>query len=438
MDGMSESFCKANMTQFIYSCFIWALSPLLLLKLFLRARREPLYGQAVRERFGYYNHSVCSGALWIHAVSLGETRAVAALIAALRVAYPDVRLLLTHGTATGRNEGRQLLRQGDMQVWLPWDTPAAVKRFLRHFQPRVGVLIDTEVWPNLTAVAKQQGVPLVLANARLSERSWRQAQRWAALAYPAYSSLHDVWAQTEDDAQRLRDLGARVSAVMGNLKFDAIPNQQLLTLGQAWRSAFSDKPVVLLAISREGEEAILLQTLQQHGEYLQQAQWWIVPRHPQRFEEVAVLLQASGLSWQRRSQWPVELTNRAAPQETCLVLGDSLGEMPLYYGAASVALMGGSFAPLGGQNLIEACACGCPVVVGPHTFNFSQAVEWVMKAQAGLRCDDLGQAMAQALELAKDSSRQQRMTQAALAFANSHQGAVAYCVKALGQWLQKP
>ena len=426
------------MTRFIYSCFMWALSPVLWLKLLLRARREPVYGHAIAERFGYYTQSACSGVLWIHAVSLGETRAIAALIKALRVAYPDIRLLLTHGTATGRNEGRQLLREGDMQVWLPWDTPAAVKRFLRHFQPRVGVLIDTEVWPNLIAVAKQQEVPLVLANARLSERSCRKAQRWSALAYPAFSSLHAVWAQTEDDAQRLRHLGAPVRAVMGNLKFDAVPNPQLLAMGQAWRTAFTDKPMVLLAISREGEEAIFLRTLQQHPEYLQQAQWWIVPRHPQRFDEVAALLQASGLSWQRRSQWPVDLTNREAPQETCLVLGDSLGEMPLYYGAASVALMGGSFAPLGGQNLIEACACGCPVVMGPHTFNFSQAVEWVMKAQAGLRCDDIGQAMGQALELAKDSSRQQRMAQAALAFANSHQGAVAHCVKALGQWLQKP
>jgi 3-deoxy-D-manno-octulosonic-acid transferase len=359
------------------------------------------------------------------------------LVKALREAYPDVRLLLTHGTATGRSEGVHLLREGDVQAWLPWDTPAAVERFLRHFQPRLGVLIDTEVWPNLTAIAHQQGVPLVLANARLSEHSWRKAQRWSALAKPAYSSLQAVWAQTEEDAQRLRSLGATVTVVMGNLKFDAVPDPQLLAAGHAWRRAVTARPVVLLAISREGEEAMFLQVLQEHPDYLQQAQWWIVPRHPQRFDEVADLLQASGLPWQRRSQWPADVADMFAPNDVGLVLGDSLGEMPLYYGLASVALLGGSFAPLGGQNLIEACACDCPVVMGPHTFNFKQAAEWAMKAQAGVRCSDMVDGMAQALAIALDRPRQQSMSQAAQLFASSHRGAVAHCVKALAACLDK-
>ena len=426
------------MTRFFYSCLMWALSPLLWLKLYLRARQEPVYGQAIAERFGYYGAAAQSGALWIHAVSLGETRAIRSLVKALREAYPDVRLLLTHGTATGRSEGVHLLREGDAQAWLPWDTPAAVGRFLAHFQPRMGVLIDTEVWPNLTAIAHQQGVPLVLANARLSEHSWRKAQRWSVLAKPAFSSLQAVWAQTEEDAQRLRSLGATVTVVMGNLKFDAVPDPQLLAAGQAWRHAVTARPVVLLAISREGEEAMFLQVLQEHPDYLQQAQWWIVPRHPQRFDEVADLLQASGLPWQRRSQWPADVADISAPNDVGLVLGDSLGEMPLYYGLASVALLGGSFAPLGGQNLIEACACDCPVVMGPHTFNFKQAAEWAMKAQAGVRCSDMVDGMAQALAIALDRPRQQSMSQAAQLFASSHRGAVAHCVKALAAFLEKP
>lgn len=426
------------MTRFFYSCLMWALSPLLWLKLHLRARREPVYGQAIAERFGYYSQAASSGALWIHAVSLGETRAIRSLIKALRLAYPDLRLLLTHGTATGRSEGVNLLREGDVQAWLPWDTPAAVGRFLRHFQPRMGVLIDTEVWPNLSAITQQQGIPVVLANARLSEHSWRKAQRWSALAKPAFSGLDAVWAQTEEDAKRLRSLGAPVSAVMGNLKFDAVPDPLLLATGQAWRNALTARPVVLLAISREGEEAMFLQVLQQHPEYLQQAQWWIVPRHPQRFDEVADLLQASGLPWQRRSQWSEDLAHLSAPQEAGLVLGDSLGEMPLYYGVASVALLGGSFAPLGGQNLIEACACSCPVVMGPHTFNFKQAAEWAINAKAGLRCTNATTAMAKALAIAIDRRLQQQMSQAAQLFASSHQGAVAHCVKALSTWLDNP
>jgi len=423
------------MTLFFYSCLMWALSPLLWLKLHLRARREPVYGQAIAERFGYYTQAASSGALWIHAVSLGETRAIRSLIKAMRLAHPDVRLLLTHGTATGRSEGVNLLRVGDMQAWLPWDTPDAVARFLRHFQPCVGVLIETEVWPNLSAIAHQQGVPLVLANARLSERSWRKAQRWSALAKPAFSRLSAVWAQTEDDAKRLRSLGAPVSAVMGNLKFDAVPDPQLLAAGLAWRKALTTRPVVLLAISREGEEAMLLQVLQQHPEYLQQAQWWIVPRHPQRFDEVAALMQALGFAFERRSQWPSDVTHMVAPQQAGLVLGDSLGEMPLYYGVASVAMVGGSFAPLGGQNLIEACACSCPVLMGPHTFNFKQAAEWAEKAQAGVRCTDMAIAMAKALAIALDKPHQHKMAQAAQLFASSHQGAVAHCVKALAAWL---
>jgi 3-deoxy-D-manno-octulosonic-acid transferase len=426
------------MTRFFYSCLMWALTPVLWLKLHLRARREPVYGQAIAERFGYYSQAASSGALWIHAVSLGETRAIRSLIKALRLAYPDLRLLLTHGTATGRSEGVNLLREGDVQAWLPWDTPAAVGRFLRHFQPRMGVLIDTEVWPNLSAITQQQGIPVVLANARLSERSWLKAQRWSALAQPAFRGLNAVWAQTEEDAKRLRSLGAPVSAVMGNLKFDAVPDPLLLATGQAWRNALTARPVVLLAISREGEEAMFLQVLHQHPEYLQQAQWWIVPRHPQRFDEVADLLQASGLPWQRRSQWPADVAHTAVPQEVGLVLGDSLGEMPLYYGVASVALLGGSFAPLGGQNLIEACACSCPVVMGPHTFNFKQAAEWAIEAQAGLRCTDMATAMATALAIAIDRQLQQQMSQAAQLFASSHQGAVAHCVKALATWLDKP
>ena len=425
------------MTRLLYSCLMWALSPLLWLKLLLRSRHEPVYGQAIAERFGYYDAAAQSGALWIHAVSLGETRAIRSLVKALREAYPDVRLLLTHGTATGRSEGVHLLREGDVQAWLPWDTPAAVGRFLRHFQPRIGVLIDTEVWPNLTAIAHQQGVPLVLANARLSEHSWRKAQWWSALAKPAFSCLQAAWAQTEEDAQRLRSLGAPVTMVMGNLKFDAVPDPQLLAAGHAWRHAVTARPVVLLAISREGEEAMFLQVLHEHPEYLQQAQWWIVPRHPQRFDEVADLLQASGLPWQRRSQWPADVADMFAPNDVGLVLGDSLGEMPFYYGLASVALLGGSFAPLGGQNLIEACACDCPVVMGPHTFNFKQAAEWAMKAQAGVRCSDMVDGMAQALAIALDRPRQQSMSQAAQLFASSHRGAVAHCVKALAACLDK-
>ena len=423
------------MIRFLYSLLMRVLMLFMWLKLCMRARREPMYGEWMGERFGYYPQPALEGALWIHAVSLGETRSIAALVKALRETYTDLRLLLTHGTATGRSEGLKLLRAGDVQAWLPWDTPGAVERFLRQFRPRLGLLIETEVWPNLTAIAKQQGVPLVLVNARLSERSWRTAKRWSALSVPTYRSLQSVWAQTEEDAQRLRSLGAQVSAVMGNLKFDARVDTQCLAIGHAWRKAFASRPVVMLAISREQEEAMFLDVLQQHPDYLTQAQWWIVPRHPQRFEEVASLMQASGLPFHRRSEWPDNLAQLDASQDSTLVLGDSMGEMPFYYGAASVALLGASFVPLGGQNLIEACACACPVVMGPHTFNFKQAAQWALAEQSALRCPDMASAMRQALTLALDKQRQEAMSQAGLQFARSHQGAVANCMTALSKLL---
>jgi 3-deoxy-D-manno-octulosonic-acid transferase len=180
---------------------------------------------------------------------------------------------------------------------------------------------------------------------------------------------------------------------------------------------------------------MFLQVLQQHPEYLQQAQWWIVPRHPQRFDEVADLLQASGLPWQRRSQWPADVAHTAVPQEVGLVLGDSLGEMPLYYGAASVALLGGSFAPLGGQNLIELAACGCPVLMGPHTYNFAQASQWAEDCGAAQRVSAMSAAIEAVVAWLAQPTRRAQATRASLSLAQSHQGAAQRTAQALAPWL---
>ena len=415
------------MIRVIYACLMWLLVPLVLLKLFKRARQERLYGQHMGERFGFYEAPAQSGAVWVHAVSLGETRAAMALVTALREAHPGIRFIFSHGTATGRTEGLNMVREGDVQVWQPWDTPQAVRRFLRHFKPQLGLLIDTEVWPNLIWQAKDHGVPLVLANARLSDKSWRKAQQWRWLAQPAFSSLFAVWAQSEEDAKRLRSLGAPVQAITGNLKFDARPDPTLLALGQAWR-AQTDKPIVLLAISREGEEAAFLDALLQHPAHMADVQWWIVPRHPQRFDLVADLVLSKGFSLVRRSAWSDQPHHEEHRQPQAIVLGDSLGEMPFYFGAASVSLLGGSFEPFGGQNLIEACACASPVIMGPHIYNFKQAAELALKAGAAQRLSTLSEAVDLAHALALDGAQQKQMAQSAQRFSFEHQGAVARCV----------
>ncbi|MFM8864631.1 MAG: 3-deoxy-D-manno-octulosonic acid transferase [Limnohabitans sp.] len=403
----------------IYNLLVWAVQPLLRRKLARRAMAEPGYAVAVPERFGHYSQpaEVTRELVWVHAVSLGESRAAGILLQALRAALPGVRILLTHGTATGRAEGARLLQTGDVQVWQPWDSPAAVQAFLRHFRPRIGLLMETEVWPNLVLHSTRAGVPLVLVNARLSEKSLRMARRWAGLMQPAYGALAAVWAQTEADAQRLRLLGAPVQAVTGNLKFDAQPDALQQQRGQAWRAALQ-RPVCLLASCREGEEALWLQSVKTLSP---DVQWLIVPRHPQRVDEVQALLQGAGLTVSRRSAW-----GDAGPPAGTLGqvwLGDSLGEMTLYYSLADVALLGGSFAALGGQNLIEAAACGCPVVMGPHTFNFLEAAQQAESAGAALRVADMAAAVWQAERLVREAAARQRMSAAARAFSQAHSGA---------------
>ena len=395
-------------------------TPLYLLRLWRRGKTEAGYRFRLFERLGFYpGRPPLPGAVWLHAVSLGETRAALPLVEALRRAQPDIRLLLTHGTATGRTAGRKLMQEGDGQVWLPYDTPGATRRFLRHFQPAVGILMETELWPGLMRQAQQHGVPVVMANARLSERSAAKGQRLAALMHPAAARLSMVLAQTVDDARRLREAGAPRVMVSGNLKFDMTPPPQLTAMGLQWRQRLH-RPVVLAASTREGEEGPLL------------AAWaalpvprpllLLVPRHPQRFQEAVALARMQGLALHCRTEWGDHPHDDAALADVWV--GDSMGEMPLYYACADVALLGGSFAPLGGQNLIEAAACGCPVVMGPHTFNFAQASKQALLARAAQRVDNIQAGVKMAVHLATDPDRN-AWVQRALGFANAHRGAAA-------------
>ena len=401
-----------------YSLLLLLLKPVYVLRLWRRGHVEPMYRHAITERLGAYLGARTSGWVWVHAVSLGETRAAAALIDELRLLRPGMRLLLTHSTATGREAGAGLLRQGDRQAWLPYDVPRVVRRFFEQFRPEVGVLMETEVWPNLMRAARDTAVPMVLANARLSPKSRRQAQRLDAVLRPAAESLTLVLAQSEADAQRLRDCGAPQVEVSGNLKFDMSPDPAALERGRAWRQRLG-RNVLLAAITREGEEAMLLDAWVRLPE--PRPLLLIVPRHPQRFDEVATLIAQAGLSLARRSGWDTEPPPDALQAQVWL--GDSMREMPLYYALAQVAVLGGSFAPLGGQNLIEAAACGCPVVMGPHTFNFSEAAELSLAAGAAFRVDDMRAGVEKAMALLADPQRRAESAGRALGFAAQHRGA---------------
>jgi 3-deoxy-D-manno-octulosonic-acid transferase len=404
-----------------YSLLLRLVTPLYLVRVQWRGRREPLYASVPGERLGFYRAPMAPGAIWVHAVSLGETRAATPLLEALRAARPGVRILLTHGTATGRAAGQALLRPGDAQLWLPFDLPGAVRRFLRHADPAVGVLMETEIWPNLLAIASARSVPVLLANARMSARSRRRGQRVDVLLRPAFESLAAALAQTDADAIRLRDAGVREVGVVGNLKYDIAADPQLLARGRSWRAGL-DRGVVVAASTREGEEAMLLTSWRALA--APRPLLVVVPRHPQRFEAVAELIASAGFALSRRSAWPGD-ERPASAAAADVWLGDSMLEMPAWYALADVALLGGSFAPLGGQNLIEAAACGCPVVMGPHTFNFSDAAELALGAGAATRVADMSAGVAEAVALASASATHADRSRRALAFASAHRGAAA-------------
>ncbi|MDQ2916971.1 MAG: lipid IV(A) 3-deoxy-D-manno-octulosonic acid transferase [Pseudomonadota bacterium] len=414
--------------RFAYTLLWWLALPFLPVRLWWRGRREPLYRSRIGERFGRYAGAACAvgnDVLWIHAVSVGETRAVAPLIERLVRENPRRTILLTHMTATGREAGRALFGNRVAQAWLPYDIPFAVRRFLTHFHPRAGLLVETELWPNLTAAAARSGMPLLLINARLSERSARGYSRIAPLARPLVRALAGVAAQTPEDADRLRALGAREIVVTGNLKFDVGIPSAMHDRGRVLRGNFGiDRRVLVLASTRDGEEALLLDALAR-ATLPSGALVVIVPRHPQRFDTVAALLIERRLAFARRSE------DSSVPADIDVVLGDSMGEMFAYYTAADVAFVGGSLLPLGGQNLIEPIAAGVPTLVGPHTFNFAQVSDAAVAAGAALRVQDADELFSVANGLLANAASRERMRVNAEAFVSAHRGAV----DRVWQWL---
>jgi len=407
-------------TRAAYTLLWWIALPFLPLRLWWRGRREPGYRSHVGERFGRYSgaaRAVGNDVLWIHAVSVGETRAVAPLIERLEREQPQRTILLTHMTATGRDTGRALFGNRIVQAWLPYDVPFAVDRFLAHFHPRAGLLVETELWPNLAAAAARRNVPLLLVNARLSARSAQGYASIAALSRPLLRSLAGIAAQSDADASRLRTLGADDVVVTGNLKFDIDVPPAMRERGRELRDAFGrNRPVIVLASTRDGEEALLLDALA-HASPPPRTLAVIVPRHPQRFGDVAAMLDARGLSFVRRSD------ARAVPDDVAIVLGDSMGEMHAYYAAADVAFVGGSLLPLGGQNLIEPIAAGVPTLVGPNTFNFTHAADAAIAAGAALRVSDADALWREATRLLEDAPAREAMRVHAQAFLAAHRGA---------------
>lgn len=409
--------------------------PLVLARLIYRGHREPGYRQHIGERFGFYHdEKSVSTTIWVHAVSVGETRAAEPLIRKLIQQYPQHRILLTHMTATGRETGsilfqEEINRKIILQCFLPYDIPLLVRRLLNHFNPAICILMETEVWPNLIYTCHRQSIPVALVNARLSPKSFRKAQRMSGLIRPAAETLTCVAAQTKADANRIRELGATNVLVTGNSKFDVTVGSDKITSGEQLREQWGNRPVLLCASTREGEEQLILDA------FLNNIQdnllLIIVPRHPQRFDLVEQLIQQLGLVVRRKSA----LMRSAVPPEVRVILGDTMGELPSYYVSCDIAFIGGSLLPLGGQNLIEACAVGRPVILGPHTFNFDTISTDAIDAGAALRVNNADELFQLTTMLFNDSPRRSAMGQQAYSFAAQHRGATARTVAILQEYI---
>ena len=412
--------------RYFYTFFLWLLLPYIFFHLLWRARKQPEYLQHVAERFGFFSFRNDKPVIWLHTVSVGETRAAASLVQDLLENFPDHQVLLTHTTPTGRDASKQLYGDKVLRVYLPYDYPFAVQRFLRHFKPKVGVLLETEIWFNLIHYSHQLHTPLLLLNARLSEKSAARYSRIPNLCRIGLRQLSAISAQSQEDANRLQALGAPKVAIMGNLKYDVDPPSEMLDLGKQFRALLGvNRPIFLAASTRFGEEEILLEAIKKID--TPNLLSVIVPRHPQRFDEVSSLLTQHSIRFQRRSE------NQPITADTQVVLGDSMGELFAYYVACDIAYIGGSLLPFGGQNLIEACAVGKPVLIGPHTYNFSEASIQAVEQGAALRIHDVSELASALQKLLTNTEELAKMSRAGLAFVASNKGATEKALLSIKQ-----
>ena len=405
----------------VYNLLIYFIAPLVVLHHWWRGLRDPAYRNGLSQRLGF-GRRLPGRSIWIHAVSVGEVQASAPLVRALRRRYPATTLLVTTVTPTGAARARHLFGEDAEVRYVPLDLPGAVGRFFDRAQPRIAIILETEVWPNLFRECGRRSVPLVLASARVSPRSVGRYRRLVPLFRETLSHGIVIAAQSEDDAARFVSIGASPERtfVSGNIKFDFELQPEVPGLGRAWREANAPGRSVWVAGStHEGEEEVLLEAHQRVLQSDPDALLILVPRHPNRFETVAGLLDRSGLNWVRRSSG-----DKASPR-TQVVLGDTMGELMTFYAAADVAFVAGSLVTVGGHNLLEPASLALPMVAGPHNFNSEDVYRKMLGARAVIEVDDAEQLAAALVALFADEARRHVMGEHGRGVVSANRGALA-------------
>jgi len=406
--------------HFFYNVLVCLAAPVVLLVHLWRGLRDPSYRERFGERFGF-GPALSGPTIWIHAVSVGEVQAAEPLVRQLRSRHPEYGVLLTTVTPTGAARARQLLDDRVQLRYVPFDLPGSVRRFFDRVQPRLAMILETELWPNLYAECGRRRVPLVLASARISPHSVGRYRLLVPLFRRALSHGIVIAAQSETDAERFRSIGASAerTRVTGNIKFDFQPPPDIGPRGLRWRAENAPgRPVWAAGSTHEGEEAIILAAHQRVLERFPDALLLLVPRHPQRFEAVRELLGRRHVPYEERSSGI-----SIAPDRTVL-LGDTMGELMLFYAAADVAFVAGSLVPIGGHNLLEPASLNRPVLTGPHNFNSEEIAQLLLDAGASRMVADAGQLAQAVIELFGDAQLRESMGAAGKAVLDANRGAL--------------
>jgi len=431
-----EPAFQTSLMAWLYSALLYLLLPLMLIRLQWRGIKSPAYRQRWQERLAWYRpRTATTTAIWFHAVSVGEAEALFPLVRQLQARYPKLSLLVTCTTPTGSARIQSVLGNSMMHVYLPYDTPDAVQRFIKHFNPQLAVIVETEIWPNLFNACVRHSVPVYIINARLSEKSARGYQKLSALIKPALRPISGIAAQSDEDAQRYVSIGVPVERVQntGNIKFDMDIASELVAQGQQLKSLlFTGRFVWLCASTHADEELVLLKIYQTLKATIPELLIVLVPRHPERFAAVNKIAGQLGLNTVLRT------SNIPCTAATDVYLADTMGELKILYGACDVAFVGGSLVPKGGHNILEPAAIGVPVLFGPFMNNFKDIAKGILQAEAAIQCQNPDQLTAAITELYTAPEQRKLMVEHGKQFLQRNRGALERICQMLDQGMPLP